>query len=150
MEMEGAREYARLFKTGQYEKLYIVSGEHARGKTFYVYVLPEKEQAISNGPNNGPLNKDAVLVYGIVGGNPGWTESYGWLHKGKWQEDFEKLKLSKEMELAASERINTATTVERDAEEKKRVSDLLGKYKEGENGRKLRSDRPYECPYTFL
>lgn len=27
----------------------------------------------------------------MTGGHRGWTESYGWLKKGPWQEDFNKL-----------------------------------------------------------
>lgn len=88
--MQGAREYASLFQTGQYGKLYISSHYHARGKTFRIYVLPADVKAIPNGPN-GPLNKDAVEVYGVTGGHPGWTETYGWLHEGKWQDDFNLL-----------------------------------------------------------
>ena len=88
--MKGAREYANLFETGQYGRLYIVSHYHARGKTFRIYVLPEGELAIPNGP--GPcLNSDAVEVYGIINGYSGWTESYGWIHEGKWQDDFNLL-----------------------------------------------------------
>ena len=89
--MKGAREYARLFETGQYGRLYIVSGYHARGKTFHIFVLPDGEKAIPNGPNSPPLNDDAVEVYGIIDGNPGWTESYGWLHQGRWQDDFQAM-----------------------------------------------------------
>ena len=93
--MKGAREYANLFETGQVGRLYLVSGEHARGKTFHIQVLPEGEQAIPNGCNNLCLNTDAIEVYGIIGGQTGWTETYGWLHKGKWQEDFLTLVVKK-------------------------------------------------------
>jgi hypothetical protein len=86
--MQGADEYAQLFKTGQYGRFYIVSGEHARGRTFHMFVLPEGEPAVSNGPNNSCLNENAVEVYGVTGGQRGWTETYGWLHEGKWVEDF--------------------------------------------------------------
>lgn len=89
--MNGAREYSRLFKTGQCGRFYIVSGSHARGKTFHIYVLPEGETAIPNGQHNGPLNKDTVEVYGITGGQPGWTEAYGWLKEGPWIEEFNDL-----------------------------------------------------------
>ncbi len=74
--MKGAKEYAKLFKSGQYGKLHIVSSAHARGSTFHIYIGYKGEMA---------------EVYGIIGGNPGWSESYGWLHKGKWVEDFERL-----------------------------------------------------------
>lgn len=89
--MRGAREFSKLFKTGQYGRLYIVSSSHARGNTFRIQVLPKKEKAVLNGTGNECLNDNAVLVYGVVSGNLGWTEEYGWLHKGKWQEDFYKL-----------------------------------------------------------
>lgn len=89
--MEGARYYAELFKTGQYGCLYMVSGSHARGKTFHIYVLPANEKAVENGGNNPPLNTKAVEVYGIIGGQPGWTEKYGWKHEGKWMSDFDEL-----------------------------------------------------------
>lgn len=88
--MKGS-EKAHLFKTGQYGKLYITSSSHARGNTLRIQVLPEGEIAIPNGSGNTCLNKDAVLVYDIVSGQRGWTEVYGWLHQGKWQDDFRKL-----------------------------------------------------------
>jgi hypothetical protein len=126
--MLGAREYARLFDTGQYGRLYLVSGEHARGKFFHIYVLPKDEEAIPNGSSNAPLNKDAVEVYGIIGGNPGWTESYGWLHSGQWQDDFEKLALSKRLENAEKEKQKKATTEEIEEANKLRVQNLLKDY----------------------
>ncbi len=95
--MQGAREYAGLISTGQYGRLYISSHYHARGKTFRIFVLPKDTEAIPNGPN-APLNKDAVEVYGVISGNRGWSEVYGWLHKGRWQQDFEKLVAEKVFE----------------------------------------------------
>lgn len=86
--MKGAREYANLFVTGQYGRMYIVSGNHGRGRTFRIFILPEGEQAKENGPNNACLNESAVEVYGVVSGQPGWTEEYSWIHYGKWVEDF--------------------------------------------------------------
>src|ERR1700728_4345741 len=89
--MKGAIEYANLFKTGQYGRLYITSGSHARGATFRIQVLPKGEKAIPNGSQNTCLNKEAIEVYGVISGQLGWTEVYGWLHYGKWQDDFHKL-----------------------------------------------------------
>lgn len=86
--MKGASRYAKLFKTGQYDRLYIVSGRHARGATFSIYILPFGVDGISNGENNAPLNIDAVEVYGVLGGQRGWTEYYGWKHEGLWVADF--------------------------------------------------------------
>ena len=116
--MKGATEFAKLFDTGQYGRLYIVSGNHARGETFHIYILPEGEAAISNGSNNGPLNSDKVEVYGVISGNPGWTEEYGWLHQGKWQEDFAEMATSRRVEVAlkntlSEQEIDAANVVER-------------------------------------
>jgi hypothetical protein len=126
--MKGARKYAMLFSTGQYERLYITSSQHARGYTFRIQVLPEGEKAKPNGMSNTCLNSDAIEVYGVISGNPGWTEEYGWKHEGKWQEDFEKLVRSKEMEIKSKNRMNQATTEENAKAEKERVNNLLSEY----------------------
>lgn len=47
-----------------------VIASHARGNTFFIYLIDE--------------NNKLFKVYGITGGQPGWTETYGWLHKGTW------------------------------------------------------------------
>lgn len=126
--MNGAREYAGLFRTGQYGRLFIVSGSHARGSTFHIFVLPDGEKAITNGPSNGPLNKDAVEVYGVVGGNRGWTEWYGWLHQGKWQEDFNELVERRKKEIAALKEDELRAQNEKALSEQKKVSSLLATY----------------------
>lgn len=113
--MNGAREYARLFKkTCLYEKLYIVVGRHARGSTFRIYVIPEIKEDIN-------LEEDAVEVYGITSGNPGWSETYGWLHTGPWIDDFLKIVKRKQEEKEAVSRENKK-------EEEVRKLTLLAKY----------------------
>ena len=126
--MKGATKYARLFKTGQYGKLYITSGAHARGETFKIQVLPEGEKAKPNGGGNTCLNSDAIEVYGVVCGNPGWTEEYGWLHKGKWQEDFEELVLHKEMEEEIQKKLQVHLKRAKEQEETERTNNLLSHY----------------------
>ena len=126
--MKGAREFATLFRTGQHGKLYITSGEHARGKTFRIQVLPVGEEAIPNGSNNLCLNDNAVTVYGVVSGNPGWTESYGWIHNGPWEDDFAELvkKMSSRRDARAAEKLkHMASKAEAEA---KRVAELLKAY----------------------
>jgi hypothetical protein len=126
--MKGAREYAGLFKTGQYGKLYITSFYHARGKTFRIQVLPEGEKAKSNGPGNPCLNKDAVTVYGIVLGQSGWNEKYGWLYKGPWQEDFYKLVEKRKKEIENREEIEKKRKQEKEEAERQRIKNLLDQY----------------------
>lgn len=121
-------EKAHLFKTGQYGKLYITSGSHARGRTLRIQVLPDGELAIQNGSQNTCLNKNAVMVYDVVSGQRGWTEAYGWLHKGKWQEDFEKLvdELENKNNILEKKSIESKSNSEK--QEKQRINNLLEKY----------------------
>jgi hypothetical protein len=74
--MTGAREYAQLFESGKYGNFRIESGKHARGYEFHVFICTPEGEA---------------EVYGILGGQPGWTEYYGWLYHGPWEYDFKKL-----------------------------------------------------------
>jgi hypothetical protein len=122
--MQGAREYAAMFSSGQHGRLYFVSGEHARGKTFRIWVLPTAE------PVDGmPWTvKDAVEVYGITGGQPGWTETYGWLYHGKWEQDFATLVKRRRAEIEADNARRARKNTEADAVERARVAALLAKY----------------------
>ena len=126
--MNGARRYASLFQTGQVGRLYLVSGSHARGRTFHIYVLPEGAEAKPNGANNAPLNSGAVEVYGITGGQPGWTETYGWLHTGRWQEDFEALVEAREREIADKADAVARSKSTQDEQETQRIAALLATY----------------------
>jgi uncharacterized protein CbrC (UPF0167 family) len=126
--MQGANKYAKLFTTGQYGKLYITSGSHARGYTFRIQILPEGEEAIPNGSQNMCLNKNAVEVYGVTSGNPGWTETYGWLHTGKWVEDFERLVAERESALREEETENLSQQIASETEAAIRVKQLLEAY----------------------
>ena len=126
--MKGADEYAGLFNTGQYGCLYIVSSCHARGRTFRIQILPKGEMAIKNGNSNLCLNADAVEVYGIISGQPGWTEEYGWIHKGPWVEDFERLATSFRMEREAEAERSMAREETAERERKKREKRLLDAY----------------------
>ncbi len=102
--MKGAREYANLFQTGQYGRFYITSGKHARGYTFRIQILPEGEIAKPNGEPNICLNSNAVLVYGVVSGQLGWSEAYDWIYKGKWVDDFNSIVREKKEELEKSDK----------------------------------------------
>lgn len=77
--MTGADEFCAVFTEEEiYGDLWIVPSYHARGKTFHIWV-------------GRPHSAESVEVYGITGGQPGWTETYGWLHTGPWSEDFLEL-----------------------------------------------------------
>jgi hypothetical protein len=122
--MIGARQYATLFSSGQHGRLYLECGEHARGKTFHIWILPTAEP-IDHMPW---ASKDAVEVYGITGGQPGWTEEYGWLHRGKWEQDFAALVERRRAEIAADFARRAQETADAENAERQRVRRLLGAY----------------------
>ena len=112
--MIGANQYARIFGNERCGKLRFASGSHARGPTFHVYAT------VADGKE--------IEVYGLTGGQAGWNETYGWLHKGKWQEDFEKAvtaRLAGIAELDAAKEKATAAKAETDRDQ---VAALLSEY----------------------
>jgi len=126
--MKGAREYAGMFNTGQYGKLYLTRGKHARGRTFHIQVLPEGEKAITNGSMNMCTNENAVEVFGVICGNPGWSEVYGWLHEGKWQKDFCQLVKNRKEEIAAENQTQAEQKTAVEVAERNRKSKILADY----------------------
>jgi len=122
--MKGAREYATMFSSGQHGRLYLVSGEHARGKTFHILVMPAADP-VAGSPW---AVKDAVEVYGIIGGQPGWTETYGWLHRGKWEQDFYALVEARRAEIAAGIALREREKAEEEDAYIQRKSSLLAAY----------------------
>ena len=123
--MNGAREYARLFsKKEKHGRLLIISGEHARGKYFHIYVMPEGETA----NHYGHTPTESVEVYGILGGQPGWTEYYGWLHSGPWQDDFAKLVEKRRSEIAERNRVRSEKDAIDEADRKLRTQKALATY----------------------
>ena len=129
--MNGAKEYAKLFQTGQHGRLYLLSEEHARGKTFRIWVLPTDE------PVYGSIHnvKDAVEVFGIIGGQPGWSECYGWLHRGKWQQDFAELVDARREEIEAGKSLRDMELATEEENNRQRIKALLSRYDDGEAGR---------------
>ena len=123
--MKGADEYANIFNKEQHGRLVLHSSSHARGKTFQIWILPEGVKGDVDAPW---CTKDAVEVYGIVGGQPGWTEEYGWLYEGKWVQDFEKLvEQRKEQIQKKSEEIEKRKAEEAEVE-RQRIATLLLDY----------------------
>lgn len=124
--MKGAREYYDLFTTGQYEKLFIQIGIHARGKTIRIWIIPNGEEFVIK--DGRPFNSNAVEVYGIIGGHPGWTETYGWLHRGKWVQDFEELVYSRRQLEIDSEKEKEKSEKEQKGKKKEKIKNLLSQY----------------------
>lgn len=127
--MRGARDFAHVFtKPEQIGKLFVLPGKHARGVTFKIYVIPEGEFAGVSNLSAIPSNPKAVEVFGVVGGELGWTESYGWKYKGPWEHDF--MVVFNERYNAAKARKLTKEKQGTSNAEKKHSSDLafLAKY----------------------
>lgn len=67
----------------QYENIVFLLMEHARGKTFKIWIYETSDI-------QHYIKDEHLEVYGITGGDPGWTESYGWVKKGAWIDYIEK------------------------------------------------------------
>ena len=76
--VSGYSEYAY-----QFENIVFLLHEHARGKTFSIWIYEEPEIT-------DYINEEHLEVYGITGGNAGWTETYGWTKTGIWIDYIEK------------------------------------------------------------
>lgn len=127
--MKGANEYCKVFlKAEQIGRLYILPSSHARGCTFRIFVLPENETVIENAGINPPLNKDSIEVYGAVSGQLGWTEEYGWKHKGKWVEDFNAEYKKRVKDMSDRELDRVFSEKEESAKEIARIEDILSSY----------------------
>lgn len=127
--MQGTKRLHNAFnKAEQIGRLYFLPHYHARGNTFRIYILPEGEEVIENHGINPPLNKDAVEVFGVNSGNPGWTESYGWLHAGPWVQDVETICAERET-ATYKEKLATDRSIEdKEKQERERVEGLLASY----------------------
>jgi hypothetical protein len=125
--MKGADEYYDLFpQSEQFGKLVVIASKHARGKTFRIFVVPKDyNHDVSSIPR---LGNGAVEVYGIVSGQPGWTEEYGWLHEGKWQEDFAKIVAQRKLQVKEERERQAERNVQAEQKEAERIAELLSKY----------------------
>lgn len=123
--MIGADEYYDLFngESQQIGKLYLQFYTHARGKCFEMYVLPEGVEA-----SGRRGHKESVEVYGVTGGQRGWTETYGWKHKGKWQEDFASIVSQKSKERSEKQKSLRSEKEKRRLDEKESINERLSQY----------------------
>ncbi|PHE64431.1 hypothetical protein COF68_06230 [Bacillus toyonensis] len=60
-----------------------VTSTHARGECFQMFLVEDPHASDER------IKNEALEVYGVVSGNPGWTEVYDWIHKGEWVEFIE-------------------------------------------------------------
>ena len=56
--------------------------QHARGRTLDIFLVENEEEL----KEKGLYNCDRVKVYGMVSGQCGWNEKYGWIIEGAWCE----------------------------------------------------------------
>ena len=126
-EMKGATEYYDLFKgeSQQIGRLFLQFHTHARGKCFEMYVVPEGAEV--KGRHIGGTD-DAIEVYGMVSGQRGWTEAYGWIHSGRWQDDFSDIVLSKKEERESEKFSHNEYLRATESERKARDNRLLSSY----------------------
>ena len=114
-----------LFETEQIGQFYVVHGQHARGDTFEIQILPKGVKAVANGKGNLCLNSEAVLVYGQAGGISGWTDSYGWLIAGPWQASFRDLVKQRAAARHLQKKAESVTEDQRQAFRRQKVAEHL-------------------------
>lgn len=122
-------EYADLFPTGQYGRLYISSRRFSCGTGFQIQVLPAGEAA-EPGYDGGPCeNSGAVLVYE----HTGESKECGWIYRGPWIEDFEAMAKQKfenwEAQIIEAQKREYLAKKEREVRDLKRLAD----YKVGDS-----------------
>ena len=125
--MKGAYEYCHLFpKMEQFGRLIVWPKSNARGKTFHIYVVPKNFKAASNGWCPSPEND--VEVYGVIGGNSGHSEEYGWVHHGPWEKDFAIVCHARRLQLEKQEAIGRQLMAGQKNDEANRIQNLLDQY----------------------
>ena len=123
--MKGAREYATLLSSGRSGRLVWQSGSHARGKTFHIWVVEDENSSIRYDRPAGPNTE----VFGVNGGGQrGWEETYGWLHKGPWVKDFEAIVAAKKQENKEANKNATNAKQKREKEQHDNAMSLLVNY----------------------
>ena len=90
-------------------------GEHARGKTLEIYLIENENELKAK----GLYHTKRVEVYGMVCGQRGWTECYGWKIQGKWV-DFCNDILEKAVQLHKEKCENFARMQKENEENKKK------------------------------
>ncbi|WP_340011764.1 hypothetical protein MHI32_01480 [Paenibacillus sp. FSL H7-0690] len=91
-----------------------VTASHARGKTFFIYLIDE--------------NSNLFKVYGVTGGNPGWTETYGWLHKGTWVKPILQYFRNLEGEIVEHDEKIEQKKREKEREQNKGIGEQINKF----------------------
>ena len=123
--MHGAREYSYLFTSGQYGRFYIDSSSHARGRTFQIFLLPEG-MTLSKGQTVNKFSPDVVEIFGMLGGDLGWT--YGWIHHGKWVDDFQKFVDEKLEKKKIQTELDEKVKKQKEEDSKNKIKSLLESY----------------------
>lgn len=85
-------------------------GEHARGRTLDIYIIKDEDDL----RKNGLYDCDRLKVYGMISGQCGWDEKYGWIIEGNWCEYINGI-LKKSIELHNQNQLN----YEREKQQKK-------------------------------
>ncbi len=125
--MEGANEYYDLFdgKTEQIGRLLFQAHTHSRGKCFEIFLLPEG--VALSGAHSG--TEGVVEIYGMTSGQRGWTETYGWKHKGPWIDDVNSvMEEKKQKKMERLENFDRSQSNRKKAEAEKTKA-LLSSYK---------------------
>lgn len=98
--------------------------DHARGNCFHIYLIED------NALDDKGLVSQAFEVYGVVKGNRGWTEEYGWLRKGSWVIPILKYLLDLEKEIIKYDEVKSEQKKLKRKEKNKEIEIKVDKFNE--------------------
>jgi hypothetical protein len=123
--MQGAKEYAELFTTGQYGRLYMQADIRDDGRrTFRIWVVPASAQF----RDTMSRIRASVEVYGIVSGANTGNETYGWLRRGRWVADVEAMAGELRAQAVTLAAARTQAIADAAAAEEARIAEVLASY----------------------
>ena len=99
--------------------------DHARGKCFRIFLVEN---------THGLTDKELVdssnrfEIYGVLGGQNGWTEYYGWKHKGNWVELITDYLNSLKSKIDSHHKKAEEDKRSKDAEAKKQIESTVNKF----------------------
>jgi hypothetical protein len=123
--MQGAKEYAELFTTGQYGRLYMQADIRTdRRRTFRIWVVP------ANAQFRDTISRihASVEVFGVVSGANTENETYGWIRRGRWVADVEAMAGELRAQAVTIAAARTKAIADAAAAEEARIAEVLASY----------------------
>ena len=91
--------------------------QHARGRTLDIYIIKDEDDL----RKIGLYGCDRLKVYGMISGQCGWDEKYGWIIEGNWCEYINDILEKSLLFYEQNEKKAEANESQRKIEERKKI-----------------------------